>query len=122
MLEIVKDKLPDMAENEDYKPSEYLRGEDGRIISLVASNIKEMGSAHVKRENRLFMKDPINTMKQKDVSAGLTLKTYANSVLSKGPSYASISKKLSLSQYEAMTQQSGRIFKSKKGSFKDSSS
>ena len=116
MLGVVKDKLPDVTENSDYKPSEYLRGEDGKIISLVASNMKESGSAHVKHENRLFMKDPINTMKQKDVSAGLTLKTYTNSVLSKGPAYASISKKLSLTQYEAMKQQSGRKFNLKKGS------
>ena len=111
-----------MAENCDYKPSDYLRGEDGRKISLVASNMKETESAHVKHESRLFMKDPINTMKQKDVSAGLTLKTYANSVLQKGPAYASISKKLSLTQYEAMKEQGGRKFKLKKGSVKDNSS
>ena len=89
MLDIVDEKQ--MIENCDYKQNEFIRGENGRVLSLVASNIKETGSAHVKHESRLFMKDPINTMKDNDVTAGLTLKTYGNSVLYKGPSIQSVS-------------------------------
>ena len=62
---------------------------------MIASNIKETGFPYVKHENRLFMKDPINTIDKKDVTAGMTLKTYANSVLQKGPSFESVSTKLS---------------------------
>ena len=100
MLDIVDEKQ--MTENCDYKQSEYIRGENGRVLSLVASNIKETGSAHRKHESRLFMKDPINTMKDKDMTAGLTLKTYGNSVLYKGPTIESVSSKISLTQYEGM--------------------
>ena len=58
--------------------------------SLLVNNKKETGNAYVKHEDRLFMKDPINMIQTKDVTPGMTLKTYANSVLHKGPSVESV--------------------------------
>lgn len=67
------------------------------------ANMKEMGHAHIKHENRLFMKNPLQKIDKSTIGSGVVVRSNTDQVLQEGPVYdTSSTGRLSITQYKSM--------------------
>lgn len=69
-------------------------------MSSIDKNKAEMGHAHVKHENRLFMKDPFQLMAEGDLSNGIVVKTRFDTVTNEGKTFPRQDSQMSIKEYK----------------------